>query len=276
MIEKYKPLTLSIIIPAYNEENYIRACLESIAEQTVKPLEVILVDNNSTDATVDIVREFDFVKIIREKRQHQSYAQHTGFANAKGDLVGRIDADSILPPDWTKRYIKVFADNPDIIAFTAGGRAYDTIFTRSGESIFKAYNRLASKLAGNRVMWGANCAFRKNAWNSIKDDLLLRDDIWEDYDLSFCLAKHGKIGAFDNDILVSYRAIHRTPLQMLQYQLRSVRTFNHHRGPLRAGVFSAAWSSLLVIIPFALLDCYVIQAIKNIPAVKLLGESLRG
>ena len=274
MVKKTK--TLSLIIPVYNEENYIRACLDSIAEQSIMPLEVIIVDNNSTDDTINIAREFPFVRIITEKRQHQSYAQHKGFGAAHGDILGRIDADTLLPKDWVERYLNDFEKNPGIIGFSGGGSAYDTVCEKSGEAVFKLYIGVASKLAGQQVMWGSNCAFRKTAWKDIKDDLLLRADIWEDYDLGFCLGKHGRIAAIDNRVAVSYRAIHRSPLQMFKYQTRSVRTFYHRKGLARAAVFSVAWSSLAVVIPFALIDCYVLRSIRNLPVVKLLGGSLRG
>lgn len=276
MVKKQKTLTLSVIIPVYNEENYIRACLESIAEQSVLPLEVIVVDNNSSDATPSIVREFPFVRVIREPRQHQSFAQHTGFAAAKGNVIGRIDADTILPRNWVEKYLAEFEKNDDIIAFSGSGSAYDTIFKKSGEYIFRAYMKIAAKMAGHRLMWGSNCAFKKSAWKDIKDDLLLRQDIWEDYDLSFCLAKYGRIENIDNEVSVSYRAVHRTPLQVAKYQLRSIRTFYLKKGWLRASLFALSWSSMAVMLPFALFDAYILQSIKNLPAIKLLGESLRG
>src|ERR1035437_9021599 len=95
-----KPLTLAIVIPVYNEEFYLKACLNSIAKQTVAPDEVIVVDNNSTDKSVQIAKSYKFVKLLHEKRQHQVFAQATGFNAIKSDIIGRIDADSILPPDW--------------------------------------------------------------------------------------------------------------------------------------------------------------------------------
>jgi glycosyltransferase involved in cell wall biosynthesis len=64
-----KTLSLTIVIPVFNEQNHISACLEAIAAQTAMPDEVIVVDNNSTDKTVQIAKQFAFVKIIKEKRQ---------------------------------------------------------------------------------------------------------------------------------------------------------------------------------------------------------------
>src|SRR6266404_9608138 len=103
-----KTLTLTIVIPAYNEQGYIKACLDSIKNQSEAPNEVIVVDNNSTDKTVEIARKYSFVKVIHEKRQHQVFAQAAGFNLAKGDIIGRIDADSVLPADWVRKIKAAF------------------------------------------------------------------------------------------------------------------------------------------------------------------------
>ena len=59
-----KNFSLSIIIPVYNEESHLRQCLDAIAKQIEKPDEVIVVDNNSTDETVQIAKSFSFVKVL--------------------------------------------------------------------------------------------------------------------------------------------------------------------------------------------------------------------
>src|SRR6185437_1716246 len=61
-----KPLTLSLVIPAYNEERYIKHCLDAIASQTVTPMEVFVVDNNSTDSTAAIAKNYEFVQVLSE------------------------------------------------------------------------------------------------------------------------------------------------------------------------------------------------------------------
>src|SRR5688572_3020117 len=94
--------TVSIVIPAYNEENHLRLCLEAVARQTVKPLEVIVVDNNSTDATAAIARSFPFVTLLSEKRQGPQPARDRGYNAAHGEIIGRLDADSIVALDWVE------------------------------------------------------------------------------------------------------------------------------------------------------------------------------
>ncbi|HEY5667999.1 MAG TPA: glycosyltransferase family A protein, partial [Candidatus Saccharimonadales bacterium] len=103
--------SVSIVIPAYNEERHLRACLQAIAKQTIQPLEVIVVDNNSTDRTAQVAREFPFVRVVSEHRQGRVFARNAGFGAAKGEILGRIDADIILPSTWVE-HLQAFYANP--------------------------------------------------------------------------------------------------------------------------------------------------------------------
>ncbi len=91
---------VSVVIPAYNEEKLIGKTLETIKQQTYKKLEIIVVDNNSTDNTAKICREYD-VTVIKEERKGVGYARQKGCMAAKGDIIVMSDADIIAPPDWT-------------------------------------------------------------------------------------------------------------------------------------------------------------------------------
>lgn len=274
VVKKQKALTFSLIIPVYNEENYLEACLQSITSQSVKPLEVIVVDNNSSDNSVKIAKRFDFVRVISEKRQHQSYAQYAGFERARGDILGRIDADSILPTDWVKKNLAAFNHQPSLLGVTGSGRAYDIVLSRIGELLFNFYYRIAYKFAGHKLMWGANCAFRRDAWPRIKKDLLLRPDIWEDYDLGFCLAKHGRIDKIDNPVGVSYRTLQRPLYRQIVYQARSIRTFYIRKGSLRAIGFFLAWSTAIMLIPLIIFDYHVLRPAKSAYLIRVFLDRL--
>src|SRR5438132_12112385 len=102
-----KALSLSLVIPVYNDERYLKACLDAIAMQTVSPDEVIVVDNNCDDGSMQLASEYPFVKIVKEKIQGKVYARNAGFNAAKGDIIGRIDTDTVLPQYWVK-YVKDF------------------------------------------------------------------------------------------------------------------------------------------------------------------------
>ncbi len=95
-----KELSVSIVIPVYNEEAHLKNCLDAIARQTVAPDEVIVVDNNSTDRSVEIAEKYSFVKVIKEAKQGRAHARNSGFNVATCDVIGRIDAHSLFASDW--------------------------------------------------------------------------------------------------------------------------------------------------------------------------------
>ncbi|HET6924501.1 MAG TPA: glycosyltransferase family A protein, partial [Candidatus Saccharimonadales bacterium] len=88
-----KALTISLVIPVYNEEDHLDACLRSVMAQRIPFDEIVVVDNNSTDKTLWIARTFPNVRIVRETRQGVVHARSTGFDHARGDIIARIDAD---------------------------------------------------------------------------------------------------------------------------------------------------------------------------------------
>lgn len=102
-------MKFSFIIPALNEEDYIEDCISSIKRQTVKPYEIIVVDNDSTDKTAEIAKRLG-CRVVKEKRKGISNARNKGAKVAKGDILCFIDADGVLTKDWVKEAKKVFLD----------------------------------------------------------------------------------------------------------------------------------------------------------------------
>lgn len=93
---------VSVIIPAYNCEQYIEECVTSILEQTYENFEVLIVDDGSTDHTAEIAQKLMMrdtrVEVISMKNQGVSHARNVGLANAKGEFVTFLDADDYLSP----------------------------------------------------------------------------------------------------------------------------------------------------------------------------------
>lgn len=255
-----KALTLSIVIPVYNEERHLKACLDKIAAQTLKPQEVIIVDNNSTDRSVQIAKRYSFVKLLKERRQSQVYAQKTGFDAAKGDIIGRIDADTYLPPDWAETVMAYFQKQPKIVGITGSALPYDIYMKRTGKYIQIFYLRLADLIAGKKLLWGANAAIRRSVWQKISSKVNLRPDIWEDFDISFPLGDHGKIVALAGiEVGLSFRAVQKPFNEQFEYQLRAIRTLWLHTGLLRTAIFSLIWLTELLIYPLTVIDQYILS-----------------
>jgi glycosyltransferase involved in cell wall biosynthesis len=103
--------TVSVVIPAYNEEGAIDACLDSIAAQTYpKIVEVLVVDGRSTDATRARVEARGDAKVLDNPRKMQAAALNIGIAAAEGDLVCRVDAHCTLEPDYVERCVAVLEE----------------------------------------------------------------------------------------------------------------------------------------------------------------------
>jgi glycosyltransferase involved in cell wall biosynthesis len=114
-------MTISFVIPAYNEELRIRRCLLSVLRDAraagVTP-EVIVVDNACTDATAAIASSVPGVRVVREDRKGLLFARQAGYLAAHGDLLACIDADCELLPGWTAHALRAFRRSPRLAALT--------------------------------------------------------------------------------------------------------------------------------------------------------------
>ena len=169
------------------------ACLNSIAAQTIMPFEVIVVDNNCTDDTMMIVKNFSFVTVISEATQGILHARNKGFNSAKGHIIGRIDADTVLPISWVYDVTDFYSSgNNDSSALTGGGYFYNIRIPKfngwlQGQFAFRT-NRF---IVGYYILWGSNMAIPATMWLVVKASLCKRDDIHEDMDLAIHCHKSG-------------------------------------------------------------------------------------
>jgi glycosyltransferase involved in cell wall biosynthesis len=222
---------ISVVIPVYNEAQFIAQCLSTLESQIVKPYEIIVVDNNSTDNTVEIVKKYN-VKVIHEPKQGITHARNAGFNAARGDIVARCDADTRVPPDWIENIAKDFADQTVNVV---GGRIvyYDLPMNQYNillADIFEAFMRLF--LRGNHPLIGVNLALRKNAWEAVQSDTCVNDhEVHEDIDLSIHLVRKGFKIFYDKDLIVetSGRRIKKRPQSFfLEYPWRLIKTILKH------------------------------------------------
>ncbi len=99
---------VSVIIPAFNCENTILDTLDSVINQTIKNIEIILINNNSTDKTLDIVKTIhdNRIKIYNCKKQHPSAARNLGIKKSSANIIALLDADDI----WFKNKLEKSLD----------------------------------------------------------------------------------------------------------------------------------------------------------------------
>ena len=119
---------LSFVIPAYNEAAYLADCLRSILEQTSRvaaPIEIIVVNNASTDNTRAVALTFPNVLVVDEPRKGLTFARQAGFAASTGVLIANVDADSRLTPNWLSHVLSTFAAEPTLAALSGPLVYYD-------------------------------------------------------------------------------------------------------------------------------------------------------
>jgi glycosyltransferase involved in cell wall biosynthesis len=231
-------LTLSLIIPVYNEERHIGACLDAISAQTVKPLEVIVVDNNCSDRTLEIAETYDFVTIVHENRQGRGFARTAGFNSAAGDILGRIDADSRIHANWVERVLEKFDTDVDLSGLT--GLAYTDIVPGTHKIKAKFFSRsyywFAHAGFNTVTMWGANMALRASDWKKVANKVCLDDTVvHEDQDVSLWIAALGGKIVQDNGLLITTNGQTYRYMPKLLYYIslfHSTRDFHRKNGNL--------------------------------------------
>lgn len=228
-----KTLKLSVIIPVYNEERHIEACLEGVVAQIEAPYEVIVVDNNCTDNTISLARKYKFVRVVKERKQGLIAARNRGFNAAKGDILCRIDADAVLVPDWTRRVRSAFASDKGLSGAT--GLALTRVIPRVPYFRTRLYAWgyfwAVCGFYRTQVLWGANMAVRRSAWQKVRAEVCLDDRaVHEDQDVALhILAAGGKIQLVHRmDIRTEGQVYHYFP-KLKEYILRTVNTRRLHR-----------------------------------------------
>lgn len=104
----------SIIIPNYNKEEYVRETLESIFNQTYKNFEVIVVDDGSTDKSIEIIKEFD-IKLFHTNRKRAGGARNVGIDNATGDYIIFLDSDDYFTDNTVLESLNNLINGEDMI-----------------------------------------------------------------------------------------------------------------------------------------------------------------
>ena len=116
-----RDMKLSFVIPAHNEEVNIGECLSSILRELEgKPytVEIIVVNNASTDNTGRIARRFPGVRVVDEPRKGLVIARQAGLTRATGDLVANVDADTRIPPGWIEKVLAEFEKDPKLVCLS--------------------------------------------------------------------------------------------------------------------------------------------------------------
>lgn len=175
MSQNFTPL-VSVVIPAFNEEKGIARVLQALKQQTYSNFEVIVIDNNSSDRTSEIVQPFladNRFSLYLEERPGVMNARECGRIHAKGDIIAILDADCITNPDWIEQGIKHFSKKTNTVAVVGPYDYYDAnfllrSFTYVTQALFmRPLNLLMQYTRRGAVMSGGNGFIKKEALEAI-------------------------------------------------------------------------------------------------------------
>ena len=181
--------SISVVIPALNDAAMLEQCLAALAVQSRPADEIIVVDNGSTDATAAVARAAG-ATVVDEPRPGIFPATAAGFDAAAGDILARLDADSVPPPDWLARVEAQLADG-SITALTGPGDFYggNALTHWFGRTLYiGGYFWFVTLMLGHAPLFGSNLALRADAWRRIRGSVHRdRRDVHDDLDLAFHL-----------------------------------------------------------------------------------------
>lgn len=191
--DKRRP-SISLIIPAYNEEDYLPACLDAIMETVAgKAIEIIVVDNNSTDGTKAVIERYPAVTYAFEPRKGITRARQRGFQVSKGDILAYVDADTRPPAGWIEMIWEHFAARRDLACLSGPYSFYDLsgIRRRISTGWFVAARPISS-ITGY-LMVGGNFAIRRDVLKKMGGFDSSIEFYGEDVDIAKRAKKHGKV-----------------------------------------------------------------------------------
>ena len=233
-------LNVSIIIPTWNEQDRITDCLDNATRQTVMPHEVIVVDNRSTDNTVAIVQQYmqehpeaPIRLLHQDEEQELIPTRNYGLNHATGDVLGRVDADCMLKPDWVEVVAGIFTEDAEAMGATGPVTYYDMPARRMALRGDDSVRRHTYRADGGQVLlFGSNMALRASAWKLIAGEVCLdkEDVMHEDIDVSLHLLGRGLKTVYSERMIcgISARRMDTSFKSFRNYMKRFKNTFEAH------------------------------------------------
>jgi glycosyltransferase involved in cell wall biosynthesis len=202
---------VTVVIAAYNAERFVRETVDSVLAQTLNDIEIIVVDDGSTDGLLTVLGTFRDrrLRVLRQKNSGVSAARNAGLAAARAPYIFFLDADDILLRDALERMVSILDDNPRRVACFA----HHIRMTEDGVELsnradlawkmFPADDTLRHLVAKNFIVCGAIC-IRTEAARSVRGFNAALS--WgEDWEFWCRLAVLGDFAAMPNDVVLMYR-----------------------------------------------------------------------
>lgn len=202
---------ISVVIPAYNAEAFLGETLDSILAQTMQEFEIIIVDDGSTDNTVQVANDYiaqdSRIQLIQNNHGRQSKARNTAIARANYDWIAPIDADDIMLPTRFEEQLKAADANPEVVAWGT----YSLLTTNNGEPYRERQDRPTTIADFDRMIAHGELIIMPNSSCLLKKDIVdkiggydSRFDSLEDVEILIRIAEHGPILILPK-VLMHYR-----------------------------------------------------------------------
>lgn len=216
---------VTVVIPAYNAERYIGETLASVHEQTLRDVEVLVVDDGSTDGTLPEVERFAGkldLTIVRQANAGPSAARNIGIRRARGRFCALLDADDLMLPELLATQVALLEASPDlglvltnVMTFDERGIVHPMRWNFSGHRDDTVLDRLLvdNFVTTSAVMAPTQCLLEAGLFSEDRD-------VAEDYELWLRMAVRWKVGIIDRS-LVRYRYRHGSLSHDKLFSMRS-------------------------------------------------------
>jgi glycosyltransferase involved in cell wall biosynthesis len=200
----YSNPLVSIIIPCYNDAQYIEQSVQSALNQTYPNKEVIVVDDGSNAETKAVLKKLEpkITKLITQENQGVCVARNIGIEEAKGALILVLDSDDYFQPEFLVEACKKIIENEEIALITCWSNAVNT----NGDFLFLIQPTGSSK---NEVLYFNNsmgsCLFKKEVWRQVGGYDVLMKKGYEDWEFNIAIAKKGYKVHVLQSVLLNYR-----------------------------------------------------------------------
>lgn len=223
---------ISVVVPVKDDARHLERLLALLAEQTLAPFEIVVVDDGSTDDSAEVARAAGARVVVHQGAGIPASTAH-GFDEARGEVLARLDADSEPGPDWIARLAGHFAD-PTVGAVTGPGRFVElgpVARTIARLVYMDAYFVLMGSALANWPLFGSNCAVRRSAWEEIAGEMHRHDPyVHDDVEISVHLGLRHRIVLDPHlEVGISARPF-GAPADMLRRLDRALHTLRRHRG----------------------------------------------
>jgi glycosyltransferase involved in cell wall biosynthesis len=200
------PVAISVIIPVFNAERYLRLCLDALSRSTFRDYECIVVDDGSTDGSAEVARQRGMTVLSTGQRRGPAYARNLGARSAQGRLLFFIDSDVCVSPGTLQRLMDNFEREPELDAVMG---SYDDV--PDSQDFLSLYKNLMHCYVHHNsrheacTFWSGCGAIRKSVFLEFSgfDESYDRPAI-EDIELGYRLARANKKLVLDPTILVKH------------------------------------------------------------------------